>query len=79
MANNSATKRRRWQYPMLCEGSSIRSIKRIAGVRRDTIMRHGVLMGEGCQHMPGETSRFACIVQVHEHENLLHVARPGRR
>jgi IS1 family transposase len=32
----------------LAEGSSIRSIERITGVHRDTIMRLGVKVGEGC-------------------------------
>jgi IS1 family transposase len=32
----------------LCEGSSIRSIERITGVHRDTIMRLGVRVGKGC-------------------------------
>jgi hypothetical protein len=32
----------------LAEGSSIRSIERIAGVHRDTIMRLGVPVGKGC-------------------------------
>ncbi|MEK6407552.1 MAG: hypothetical protein AABN34_11360 [Acidobacteriota bacterium] len=32
----------------LAEGSSIRSIERITGVHRDTIMRLGVRMGQGC-------------------------------
>jgi IS1 family transposase len=32
----------------LTEGSSIRSIERITGVHRDTIMRLGVKVGEGC-------------------------------
>jgi IS1 family transposase len=32
----------------LAEGSSIRSIERIAGVHRDTIMRLGVRVGKGC-------------------------------
>jgi IS1 family transposase len=33
----------------LAEGSSIRSIERITGVHRDTIMRLGVRVGNGCQ------------------------------
>jgi IS1 family transposase len=33
----------------LAEGSSIRSIERITGVHRDTIMRLGVRVGKGCQ------------------------------
>ena len=36
---------------MLCEGNSIRAIERMTGVHRDTIMRLGVRMGEGCQAM----------------------------
>jgi hypothetical protein len=32
----------------LAEGSSIRSIERIIGVHRDTIMRLGVKVGQGC-------------------------------
>jgi IS1 family transposase len=33
----------------LSEGSSIRSIERITGVHRDTIMRLGVRIGQGCK------------------------------
>lgn len=32
----------------LCEGSSIRAIERLTGVHRDTIMRLGVRVGQGC-------------------------------
>lgn len=32
----------------LAEGSSIRSIERITGIHRDTIMRLGVRVGKGC-------------------------------
>jgi len=32
----------------LAEGSSIRSIERITGVHRDTILRLGVRIGKGC-------------------------------
>jgi len=32
----------------LCEGSSIRSIERVTGIHRDTIMRLGVRVGKGC-------------------------------
>ncbi len=35
----------------LAEGSSIRSIERITGVHRDTIMRLGVRVGEGCARL----------------------------
>src|SRR5271165_358546 len=33
----------------LAEGSSIRSIERMTGVHRDTIMRLGVKVGQGCK------------------------------
>jgi hypothetical protein len=33
----------------LSEGSSIRSIERMTGVHRDTIMRLGVKVGQGCK------------------------------
>ena len=32
----------------LCEGSSIRSIERMTGIHRDTIMRLGIRVGTGC-------------------------------
>jgi IS1 family transposase len=35
----------------LAEGSSIRSIERITGIHRDTIMRLGVKVGQGCTAM----------------------------
>lgn len=35
----------------LAEGSSIRSIERITGVHRDTVMRLGVKVGKGCQSL----------------------------
>ena len=41
----------------LAEGSSIRSIERITGVHRDTIMRLGVKVGQGCAAMMDETMR----------------------
>jgi IS1 family transposase len=42
---------------MLCEGNSIRSIERMTGVHRDTIMRLGVRVGEGCLTMMDEKLR----------------------
>ncbi len=41
----------------LAEGSSIRSIGRITGVHRDTIMRLGVRVGHGCTAMVDEQMR----------------------
>ena len=41
----------------LAKGSSIRSLERITGAHRDTIMRLGVRVGEGCQLLPGAKMR----------------------
>lgn len=41
----------------LAEGSSIRSIERITGVHRDTIMRLGVRVGQGCAVLLDEKMR----------------------
>lgn len=48
MANNLPTKKKIMAISMLCEGNSIRSIERMTGVHRDTIMRLGVRVGQGC-------------------------------
>ena len=52
----------------LAEGSSIRSIERITGIHRDTIMRLGVRMGEGCQAIMDQKLRNldSRIIQVDE-------------
>jgi len=41
----------------LAEGSSIRSIERVTGVHRDTIMRLGVKVGNGCASVMDSTMR----------------------
>jgi IS1 family transposase len=41
----------------LAEGSSIRSIERITGVHRDTIMRLGVRIGQGCSTLLDQKMR----------------------
>lgn len=41
----------------LAEGTSIRSIERMTGVHRDTVMRLGVRVGEGCQALLNERMR----------------------
>lgn len=48
MSYNLATEKKIAMVSMLCENSSIRAIKRMSGVHRDTVMRPGVRMGEGC-------------------------------
>src|SRR6266545_6177931 len=53
---------------MLCERASIRAVERITGVHRDTIMRLGVRMGEGCQRVLDTMMRnLPCrLIQVDE-------------
>jgi IS1 family transposase len=41
----------------LAEGSSIRSIERMTGIHRDTIMRLGVRVGQGCTALMGRMMR----------------------
>ena len=48
MANVLSTDKKVAIIGALAEGSSIRSIERITGVHRDTIMRLGVKVGQGC-------------------------------
>ncbi len=48
MANVLSTDKQIAVISALAEGSSIRSIERITGVHRDTIMRLGVRVGQGC-------------------------------
>ncbi|MGI4830654.1 MAG: hypothetical protein ACRYFU_21040 [Janthinobacterium lividum] len=51
MANVLSTDKKIAIIGALTEGSSIRSIERITGVHRDTIMRLGVKVGQGCTAM----------------------------
>jgi IS1 family transposase len=48
MANVLSTDKQTAIIGALAEGSSIRSIERITGVHRDTIVRLGVRVGQGC-------------------------------
>ncbi|XHR31340.1 MAG: hypothetical protein ACFUZC_09875 [Chthoniobacteraceae bacterium] len=41
----------------LAEGNSIRSIERMSGIHRDTIMRLGVRVGQGCKTVLDERMR----------------------
>ena len=57
MANVLNTDKQIAVIAALAEGSSIRSIERITGVHRDTIMRLGVKVGQGCTAMMDATMR----------------------
>ncbi len=57
MANQLKTEVKTSIASMLCEGSSIRGIERITGIHRDTIMRLGVRLGEGCKRIMDDKMR----------------------
>lgn len=57
MANALNTDKKIAIIGALSEGSSIRSIERITGVHRDTIMRLGVKVGQGCTALMDEKMR----------------------
>ena len=68
MSNDLKTEKKNTAVAMLAEGNSIRSIERMTGIHRDTIMRLGVRMGEGCKRIMDEKMRnLPCkLVQVDE-------------
>jgi IS1 family transposase len=57
MANILSIEKKISAISALVEGSSIRSIERMTGIHRDTIMRLGVRMGEGCKRLMDEKLR----------------------
>ena len=68
MANVLSRDKQEAVISCLVEGSSIRSTERITGVHRDTIMRLGVRVGEGCaKMMQQEMTDLTCKrIQVDE-------------
>jgi hypothetical protein len=57
MANTLGTDKKIAVIAALTVGSSIRSIERMTGVHRDTIMRLGVKVGQGCTALLDQTMR----------------------
>jgi len=68
MANKLTFEMKTMAVSMLCEGNSIRAIERMTGVHRDTIMRLGVRMGEGCKELMSDkfTGLNCKLIQVDE-------------
>src|SRR4051812_40097198 len=68
MAYNLTNEKKTAAVSMLCEGNSIRSIERMTGIHRDTVMRLGVRMGEGCAKIMHERFRaLDCnVIQLDE-------------
>lgn len=57
MANSLKFEKQVQVAALLCEGNSIRGIERITGIHRDTIMRLGVRIGEGCRGLQDDLFR----------------------
>ena len=58
MSNNHLSKDKQIAVTAaLAEGNSIRSIERMTGVHRDTIMRLGVRVGQGCAQLLDQKMR----------------------
>src|SRR5271170_3770966 len=57
MANKLTTEKKIAAVSMLCENASNHAIERMTGIHRDTIMRLGVRMGEGCKRIIDEKLR----------------------
>jgi len=57
MANILPVEKQALAIGALVEGSSIRSVERMTGIHRDTIMRLSVRVGQACQTMMHETMR----------------------
>lgn len=57
MANVLSTEKQAIAISALCEGSSIRSVERMTGIHRDTVMRLGARVGMACRDLMDETMR----------------------
>lgn len=68
MANILSTEKKTMAVSLLCEGSSIRSIERVTGIHRDTIMRLGVRVGEACAKIHDEKMKAvnSTVIQIDE-------------
>ena len=64
MANILENGKKVMAVSMLCEGNSIRSIERITGIHRDTVMRLGVRVGTACAKIQDEKMRGLSCNQI---------------
>jgi hypothetical protein len=64
MANHLSTEKKVLTISMLAEGNSIRSIERVTGVHRDTIMRLGIRVGQACARIHDEKMRGLKCKQI---------------
>src|SRR4051794_8935056 len=62
----------------LVEGCSIRSVERMTGIHRDTIMRLSVRVGEGCARLMDQTMRGLTCKQIQVDELWCYVGKKQR-
>lgn len=88
MANELKSEKKMLAVFVLTEGNSIRSIERPIGVQRDTIVRLGVGVGEGCQRIMGDKLRkafwtsalhFLPLPNFVRRISIIHVKRQSRK
>jgi hypothetical protein len=63
----------------LTEGCSIRATERLTGIHRDTIMRLGVRVGDGCAALHDEMMRFVQVNRLELDEFWSYVGKKQRR
>lgn len=63
----------------LTEGCSIRATERLTGIHRDTIMRLGVRIGEGCAALHDEMMRFVQVNRLELDELWSYVGKKQKR
>ena len=64
MSNALKTEEKTTAVSLLYEGNSIRSIERVTGIHRDTIMRLGVRVGQACAKIQDEKVRGLSCKQI---------------
>ena len=64
MANHLSREKKVLAVSMLAEGNSIRSIERVTGVHRDTVMRLGIRIGEACARIHDQKMRGLKCQQI---------------
>jgi IS1 family transposase len=65
--------------PALTEGMSIRSVERLTGIHRDTIMRLGAKVGRGCAALHDEWMRDLPVTMIELDELWSYVGKKQRR
>lgn len=78
MANTLSKDKQIQTIAALAEGNSIRSIERMSGIHRDTIMRLGVKIGKGCARLLDEKMRNLSCQRIQVDEIWSYVGKHDR-